>query len=247
MWPFKPQAMKDSTDSFGNLYHPVKALLILQKTGDGDRPDFYIESYDMDLQGCPVNGHPLSVRESHALARALQVHENKPQGFLSTKGLMPANVLSVNSSPNGFAVWHTKPSVVKLLFTESLGITSGDAPIPALVWKAGKDSLQVFAVRGETLAESTPLCHAPFFNIYPDGKVCMGNVKLRIPKGCGLEGFMDLWQGYFFNSYFSHLFQGHQPVKGNIVQLWQQLTATQKPFPSEVLLTNGLELKHLIQ
>jgi PRTRC genetic system protein B len=239
--------MKELTGTFGELYQPVKALLFLQKTGNGHQSDFYIESYDMDSEGCPINGHPLSVKESNQLAKALQVNEKKAQGFLNPKGLMPLNILTINSSLCGFAVWHTPPQQIKLLFIENLGIPSALAHIPAMVWKAGKNSIQVFAVTETNLTESTPLCHAPFFNVYADGRVCMGNVKISIPKDCGLEQFTELWQNYFFNSYFSHLFGGHQPVKGNIIQLWQHLTNTGEQFPTDVLIPNKSQIKHLIK
>ncbi|WDF77138.1 PRTRC system protein B [Mucilaginibacter sp. KACC 22773] len=239
--------MKELTGTFGNLYEPVKALLIMQKTGDGHQSDFYIESYDMDAAGCPINGHPLSIAECNKLAKALQASEKKAQGFLNPAGLMPKNILTINSGSSGYAVWHTPPQSVKLLFTENLDISSGMAQIPALVWKAGKNSLQVFAVTDTDFTENTPLCHAPFFNVYPDGRVCMGNVRIGIPKDCGLEQFMERWQDYFFNSYFSHLFSGHQPVRGNIVQLWQSLTAGQEPFPTDVLIPNKFHLKNLLK
>lgn len=239
--------MKELTRTFGNLYEPVKALLILRKTGESHQSDYYIESYDMDDKGCPINGHPLSVRESNLLANALQSGEKKGLGFLTPKGLMPSSILHLNSGTDGYAVWHTPPQSVKLLFTENLRIPSGNANIPALVWKAGKANLQVFSIVDTVLQESTPLYFAPFFNLYQDGRVCMGNVRIRIPGDCGLEQFMKLWQEYFFNSYFSHLIGGHQPVKGNIVQLWQQLTATGEPFPTETLNTTQYQLKNLIR
>lgn len=239
--------MKELTGTFGNLYEPVKALIILCKTGEGHQSDYYIESYDMDEQGCPINGHPLSVRESNNLAKALQVNEKKAQGFLTPKGLMPSNVLHLNSGADGYVIWHTPPQAVKLLFTENLGIPSALANIPALVWKAGKGSLQVFAVVDAVFQESTPLYYAPFFNLYNDGRVCMGNVRIRIPNDCGLEHFMELWQDCFLNSYFSHLIGGHEPVKGNIVQLWQQLAATEEPFPNDVLNVSKYQLKNLIR
>jgi PRTRC genetic system protein B len=239
--------MKELTGTFGELYQPVKALLFLQKTGNSAQTDFYVESYDMDVAGCPINGHPLSVQESNKLAKALQVNEKKAQGFLNPKGLMPHHVLTINSSSSGYAVWYTPPQQMKLLFTENLGIPSGLAHVPAMVWKAGKNSIQVFAVADTDFTENTTLCHAPFFNIYPDGRVCMGNVRINVPKDCGLEQFMELWQSYFFNSYFSHLFGGHQPVKGNIVQLWQNLTETGEQFPTDVLIPNKFQIKHLIK
>lgn len=237
--------MKDVTGTFGHLYLPVKALLLLQRTG-GEPQDFYVESYDMDAEGYPVNGHPLSVTEASRLARALQVSKRKAQGFLTPKGLMPANVLTLSSGSSGFALWYTPPQSVPLLFTESLGIPSGEARLPALVWKAGKSSLQVFAATGTDFKEDTPLHHAPFFNVYPDGRVCMGTVNIRIPLNCGLEQFMTLWQSYFFGSYFSHLFGGHQPVRGNIIQLWQHLNRTGEPFPDDQLIPNQMTLKNLL-
>ncbi|QJD96271.1 PRTRC system protein B [Mucilaginibacter robiniae] len=239
--------MKDLTGTFGNLYEPVKALIILRKTGESQQSDYYIESYDMDDKGCPINGHPLSVRESNSLAKALQAGEKKAQGFLTPKDLMPPNVLHLNSGADGYVIWHTPPQPVKLLFTENLGIPSAMAHIPALVWKAGKGSLQLFAVYAAEFEETTPLFYAPFFNIYPDGRVCMGNVRIRIPNDCGLERFMERWQEYFFNSYFSHLIGGHEPIKGNIVQLWQQLTANAEPFPTEVLNPTPYQLKNLLR
>jgi hypothetical protein len=58
---------------------------------------------------------------------------------------------------------------------------------------------------------------------------------------------MELWQTYFFNSYFSHLFGVHQPVKGNIVQLWQHLTASGEQFPTDVLIPNQYQIKNLLK
>jgi len=247
MYPFIREAMKELTGTFGNLYEPIKALVILRRTGESHQFDFYVESYDMDDRGCPINGHPLTNKESNKLAKALQVNEKKAQGFLTSKGLMPSNVLYLNSGMDGYVIWHTPPQSVKLLFTENLGIPCGMASVPALIWKAGKGSLQIFAVDTSAFQETTPLYHAPFFNLYHDGRVCMGNVRIRIPNDCGLEQFMELWQDYFFNSYFSHLIGGHEPIKTNIVQLWQQLTATAEPFPTEVLNPTKYQLKNLIR
>jgi PRTRC genetic system protein B len=239
--------MKELTGTFGHLYEPFKALVILRRIGESHQSDFYVESYDMDERGCPINGHPLTNKESNKLAKALQVNEKKSQGFLTPKGLIPSNVLHLNSGAGGYVIWHTQPQAVKLLFTENLRIPSGMASVPALIWKAGKSSLQIFAVDTLAFEETTPLYYAPFFNLYNDGRVCMGNVRIRIPNDCGLEQFMKLWQDYFFNSYFSHLIGGHEPIKTNIVQLWQQLATTAEPFPTEVLNPTKYQLKNLIR
>lgn len=236
--------MKNMNAGFGTLYHPVKALLIYKKAGN--ETDYYVEGYDMDSEGRPINSHPLSVRESSALAKALTVNERKAQGFLTPQGLMPARVLHINSSPDGCVLWHTPPQARRLLFADALGIPSGTAQVPAMIWRAGKSRLQVFAIKDEEITLETVLYRAPFFNGYADGSVCMGNVRVHIPGDCGLERFMQLWEDYFFNSFFSHTIGGDPVVKGNIVQLWQQLTATPEPFPEEKLLNTRLQLQHLI-
>ena len=236
--------MRNITPDFGHLYHPVKTLVIFKR--DTSEADYYVESYDMDAQGRPINGHPLSVREGHALAKALTVNERKAQGYLMPTGLLPKNVLHINSGTDGFALWHTPAQPRELLFLPSLDISCGIAGVPALLWKAHRGSLQVFALpEGEPTLE-TQLCKAPFFNIYPDGKVCMGNVRMNIPRTCGLEDFIRLWEYHFFHSYFSHTIHGESAVKGNLIQLWQHLRESGELFPTEKLITTKYQLKDLL-
>lgn len=238
--------MNDLTNNFGTLYHPIKALVVYERKNDHNQNSSYVESYDMDKDGYPINGHPLSVKEANALARSLLVAEKKQCNFLNPKDLLNPDVAFLKTGNNGFAIWRTPGQKLKLLFTESLGIPCGEANIPALLWKAGKNSLSIFAVQDERINVGSVLYHAPFFNVYADGRVCMGNVAVKIPNDCGLENFMALWQDYFFNSYFSHLFGQHVPVKGNVVQLWQNLIDNKEPFPIECLIPNYIPINKLI-
>lgn len=238
--------MNDITQTFGTLYQPIKTLVIYE--ANGTEKHTYVESYDMDENGFPINAHPLSVRESIALAKALDTSEELQRNFLKPLGLLPKNVLCINPSQQGYAVWHTPMQRVELFFVESLDIPCGIASIPPLLWKATKNSVWVYAMEDDTDIDlQTPLCHAPFFNTSNDGKVCMGTVKVNISPDCLLEEFMHLWQQYFFNSYFSHLTMQKSPVKGNIVQLWQNLVGTKKQFPIKSLIANGYTLKNLLK
>jgi len=238
--------MKDLTNNFGTLYHPVKALLIFERKNDYNQNTNYVESYDMDKDGCPINGHPLSVKEANALAKSLLIAEKKQRNFLNPKDLLSPDVVFLKTGNDGFAIWRTSAQKVKLFFIESLGIPCGEANIPALLWKAGKNSLSIFGVQDERIDVGSLLYHAPFFNVYADGRVCMGTVAVKIPNDCQLETFMALWQDYFFNSYFSHLFGQHVPVIGNIVQLWQNLISTNEAFPVECLIPNHISITKLL-
>ena len=114
--------MTDITASFGTLYLATKAFVLYNEQKG---KNVYVESYDMDEQGFPINAHPLSVREAAALAKVLDTSGDMNRSFLKPKSLLPANVLYINPGHNGYAVWHTAAQSVSLRFVESLGIPSG--------------------------------------------------------------------------------------------------------------------------
>jgi PRTRC genetic system protein B len=187
------------------------------------------------------------MQESISLAKALDTSEDLQTSFLDPVGLLPKNVLYISRGRNAFALWQTPTQKVRLLFKEGLSVPNGEANVPPMIWKAGRGTLFVYALNtNETAVLNTPLFHAPYFNIYADGKVCLGNVSINILRDCGLEEFIRLWEIYFFNSFFSHTL-GNSPVKGNIVQLWQKLVNTGTPFPLEKLTPIKLTIKDLLK
>lgn len=238
--------MRDITNNFGTLYYPKSALVFYQKKGRGN--DTYVEHFDMDKNGNPINAHPLTVLEAERLAKALNTEERKKEPFLRPKGIMKSNILHINPQ-SGRTIWYTKEQPRNLLFSDGLEIPDGKANIPPMLWVADRNSLSVFALaKSRRPTENTALYYAPFFNIYDSGNVCMGSVDVAIKPTASLEEFTDMWEGYFFNSYFSHLMNGHNPVKGNCVLLWKSLVNTDRPFPMDVLIpVNRMTIKKLIR
>ncbi|WP_428329720.1 hypothetical protein [Mucilaginibacter sp.] len=160
---------------------------------------------------------------------------------------MPNKVLYVNPQQSGYAVWYTPPQEVPLFFASALGIPSGRGKVPAMIWKAGREELAVYAVKGNKKpCSKTKLFHAPYFNIYKEGRVCMGTVRVNITEAARLEDFMAQWESYFWNSYFSHLMSEFNPVTENIVQLWQEQVATDSPFPVQLLKPTNFTLQNLL-
>ncbi|MDN3588229.1 PRTRC system protein B [Pedobacter aquatilis] len=236
--------MKDITQLFAESYLPVKALLFYCSNVDSS---CYVESHDLDAQGRATNVHPLNFRECAELAEKLRAGENKKDIFLHHKSLLPESLLWYAPQTGGGAMWHTPKMKASLFFSSYLAIPDGQASLPPLLWKASKEALQVWALQGEGRPQAdTPLFHAPFFNLYGDARVCMGNVRILLPKDCCLIEFISLWEKYFFASHFSHLLVDTSPVKMNIVQLWQDLINTGKDFPINQLKKSPLKLKNLL-
>ncbi|MDW8848907.1 PRTRC system protein B [Flavobacterium sp. MMLR14_040] len=236
----------DRTEDFGTLYHPKSALIFYESKGLNK--DMYVEHFDMDKNGTPINAHPLTEREAEALAKALMTEKQKQNAFLKPVGILPTTILHINPSRDkGAVTWYTKSQKRPLYFIEGLGIPSGQGFVPPMVWQASKNSLRVFALLSNRRpTEKTPLYYAPFFNIYEDGRVCMGSVSIEIKESACVEEFTKAWEDYFFNSYFSHLMGENSPVKGNCVSLWKDLVATGRTFPKEVLKSNTKTLKNLL-
>lgn len=241
--------MENISDQFNILYEPVKALLIYgHSEGNQSFRSVYVESYDIGIGGKPINAHPLTIKESIALSELLQTSSELQNHFLRSKGVLPVNVLFVNPDKQGYAVWYTPPQKRYLLFIGKLTIPCGEAFVPAMVWKAGRDGVSVFAIRGKNRPQNNSvLYHAPFFNINYNGAVCMGNVRIDIERTTHLEEFMFKWEQYFFNSYFSHTLQGGSIIDGNIVQLWQGLVSSAAKFPEDVLTKSNYKLADLFR
>ncbi|MCX2681005.1 PRTRC system protein B [Galbibacter sp. EGI 63066] len=240
------EARKNITGSLGTLYHPKSALVFYQSNKREN--DTYVEHFDMDKNGNPVNAHPLSVREAQRLSKVLDTQEESRRAFLKPGGLLPLQVLHLDPSENGSVLWYTKPTKKNLYFIDGLGIPGGKANIPSLLWFATKQHLKLFALAsGRRPKANTLLYHAPFFNISSDGNVCMGTVDINILSSASLEEFTAAWEDCFFNSYFSHLMHGHNPVRGNCVNLWKKLMETGEEFPKEVLKKNRMTVNDLIR
>jgi PRTRC genetic system protein B len=236
----------DRTESFGTFYHPKSALVFYESKGLDK--EVYVEHFDMDKNGTPINAHPLTEREAGALAKALMTEKQKQTAFLKSGGILPTNILHINPSRDkGAVLWYTKSQKRPLYFIEGLGIPSGQGFVPPMVWQATKNNLRVFAVLSNRRpTEKTPLYYAPFFNIYEDGRVCMGSVSIEIKESACVEEFTKAWEDYFFNSYFSHLMGENSPVKGNCVSLWKDLVTSGRAFYTAVLKKNKKTLKNLL-
>jgi len=238
--------MTNITGLFSDLFQPQKAFVIYKSLKENS--DVFVESYDIDNKGRPINAHPLSLEETDTLATVLQSAKERQAGFLRSKGLVPENVLHLDQRAHGHVVWYTPEQKVNLLFKPGLDIPCGEAYVPSLLWKATKSFLHISALKSsERPTAKTPLFHAPFFNINHGFGVCMGTVDVDIEKDCSLEEFMASWEKYFWNSYFSHMIGHVSPVKGNIVQLWQRQIKNQTPFPMGVLKKTGKTIADLIE
>jgi len=236
---------RDVTSDFTDLYHPSCALVFFETKGKSKRG--YCEYYDIDKNGRPINAHPLTVNEADRLAKALQVNNHRT--FLKPENILPTNILHINpEAEQGSVIWFTLEQRKQLYFANTLDIPNGIAYVPALIWKATLTELSLYAiVSSKRPKENTKLYHAPFFNMYKHGTVCMGTVNVDIKNSASIEEFIKTWEDYFFNSYFSHLLPNHNPINGDCEKLWKKLINSANPFPTEILIPTNTTVQNLIR
>jgi PRTRC genetic system protein B len=141
----------------------------------------YVEYFDMDEDGSPINAHPLTTNEAKYLAKRLKIQNCREKEFLKPQGIISSNILLIDNSENAKVIWYTEFSERELYFSKDLEIPNGTAKVPSLIWCADKLHLKIFAVDyNQRPTEETSLYHAPFFNIYDNGSVCMGTLILKL-------------------------------------------------------------------
>jgi len=237
--------MNDITEEFRDIFVPFKGIVVYQKLSP-DFQSYYVESFDFNRQHKPINFHPLTTAESNGLETALAT-KKADLNFLHIETVLPKSILYLNPVRNGGAVWYTPGRKMPLFFKEELDIPSGVGPVPPLLWRASRRALAVYALPSNRRpTPNSALFQAPFFNTGADGTVCMGSVDIDIAENCSIESFTREWERYFFSSRFTHLNGSVSPVKGNIIQLWQSLIGSKRPFPVEVLLPTTFTLQNII-
>jgi PRTRC genetic system protein B len=163
-------------------------------------------------------------------------------------GFVPQSLLYMDGDT---MAWWVPPAKRHIAFrADELGAPErGEVvPHPGLVFKVnGMRRWWVWAVHGsERPAESTPLYQAPYFNVYPDGGICTGNVSL--PEGTTAER-IEAWNQAFFGSFFTH-----PNVRGKLVTyrggafgFWRDmLDGRHAEFPERVLVPTKRTLAEVL-
>lgn len=127
------------------------------------------------------------------------IEEFKVNNF---SGLVPKNILKYNTD-DGSLIFYTPAKMQKMIFTESIGIETGDYKIPYLLWIYTDRSLNIFALKGIPNKENMEVFQAPLLNISDEGLMCMGDVKYTNSTG-NFNGFAEILEDLFFNSVFTH-------------------------------------------
>ncbi|HKR03487.1 MAG TPA: hypothetical protein VJY62_02545 [Bacteroidia bacterium] len=188
-----------------SFYSPKQALIVYSTNpAEKDRTEtkYYVEVSDIMQDGSKAfigSGKPVTKQSLQLLMDV--VAKNDKQTYYSISDIVPTNLLVIDQRPgrNVIAWWQTTKRQT-LLIKNKPSIT---AWTPPLVFIVKNNTLVVTALnKNRRPSILTRLHHAPFFNVYSDHKVCLGNVK--VPKTSGdINELIAAWEKAFWNSEFT--------------------------------------------
>lgn len=144
----------------------------------------------------------------------------------SSRQLLPERALYVDATT---LMWWC-PSAIRPIYFKSgkpeLDALSGKPVLhPALLFLAQAQKLSVWALAENQRPEGdTPLCIAPYFNIYSSASMCIGNVRLPETLAATTAN-LAAWEDAFFETNFTHSNYGKPiaAIEGGHNALWARM------------------------
>jgi PRTRC genetic system protein B len=178
----------------------------------------------------------------HCLTRgALDEMVRKMSGLPQRREILPARVLLADGAR---MAWYC-PSARRPIFfkTHDAGfnraVSGREALHPCLLFIAEAGRMAVFALAGdERPSAETPVFRAPYYNLYENGLMCAGNIRL---PDVLQAGDLPTWEEAFFGTNFTHsnLHGRDMPLTSHPRRhagLWWHLTSRSlRAFPSRYL------------
>lgn len=193
-------------DGAATSYKLTRAILIYESRGN-DQACAATSHAIHEVAGKPMiePGQPVTLAGVEALATAL--------GRQRQDGLLPEHLLALSVR---HMIWWCPAARRRIWFkpdskhkdADRLKKLNGKVVLhPPLLFHANESGLHLFALKeNRRPVAATPLLRAPYWNLSPDGHLCIGSAA--IPRELN-PALLERYETGFFNSAFSHSNWGH--------------------------------------
>ena len=194
-----------------------------------------ISSYDIESDTYS-DFKPITEETFETLSKFFKKKLNQKKYFI--KGMIPRNIHYFDTE-NLHVIWTTEEKQAEQLFTDDK-IKNGVYPVPKLLWKFYKGSLDIFAYKIEK--GKIVLYNAPFLNTSIHGDVCSGSIKYDFNTFDYLK-IIQIIESKFYNSYFTHT-NNNKLIKINLLDFYQNYLNAEK-FPNNLLIKSPVSYDSL--
>lgn len=180
-------------------YEPKMSIVVYQK--ESGNTDFYIEQAKIE-NGTVQSYSPMS---THVIKSIFAQTSAAEKGMVTIDGMMPKNILHLQIVLGDFRIiWHNKAQIRLIKFAKECRLRNVKAKVPAMIYEATRTQLKVYCITKRP-SMKTELYNAPYFNVFEDGRVCMGSMKLDLPGTVDVSEIMDTWEKFFWLSEFTEV------------------------------------------
>jgi PRTRC genetic system protein B len=211
---------KEKKQPDASMYSPKQAMVVYatNPAQSNDRESkYYVEVSDIMQEANRAYigaGKPVT-RESLQMIMDVVARSDK-QTYYSISDTIPSHLLIIDQRAGRNVIAWWKPAQRQTLLMR--GKPSITAWTPPLVFIVKNKELCVGALtKNSRPTVTTRLSHAPFFNVYNDMHVCLGNVKPPQISG-DIRELINEWEKAFWNSEFTDTVTGAYKKKD--LELW---------------------------
>lgn len=225
-----------------NRFTANRALVFYRQCMTGDIIATVNEIEDNQL----LKGVPVDTTELQRFFR-----EIKRSGKAKASGIDWTDPRQIATAPD-VMVWYHGPCRKEIFFScgdkKAMKLSGKTVCWPGLVFLLRSTGLSVFAVKGNRKpGADTALYHAPFWNIYGSGRICMPEVFRKSTA----EQTIDNAERIFYGSAFSHPIGNMKErlnYPGGFIGFYETATALNlRHYPTGVLLPTGKTLKEEVE
>lgn len=228
------------TDLLKEKLRPTDALLFY------DSPSGKYVEHRGIVNGRMTAGQPLDVSQLSQMVRLVERYTVKQKPMTSLNGAIPSNLLYADTNIDSIRlVWWRAPEERRIFFKDTLNIPDGVMRVPGMVYSVkGSGTLSVWCFKGTK--PKGLLYRAPFFNVYSDGHVCLGNSKTDKPKHNTFDEWLSYWEKMFWQSEFAEMISDN-PIEGNLATVTKRCIEQGTPFPVEQIKRANVKLSDLLK
>lgn len=209
--------------------------------------DYYLEQRDIRI----VNGKP-ALMAAHALSeetmREISRSFIKRQGIeMKHAGIIPEHILHASTADGILIIWYRPAEKKAINFSRQLGIKgSSTVTIPACLYMIKGREMYVYALESNARPTvKTKLFNAPFFNVYEDGRICLGTAPISSTRAETYEEEIERYERGFWLAEQNGGDHGERCKSSSLTKMWNECIKAGGVFPGKKELVQVAKIKTL--
>lgn len=212
---------------------PAMAIIIYQDK-NVYQPNCYLEKREIKLVGDKFKLMAPVPMADEAMKEIAKIYNKRRSADIAFGGLIsPHILLGLNKSGITAVMWYRPAMKRSLNFSSQLKIKSSvQVNVPATLYVVKNTELYLFALMSDDRPDlKTKLYKAPYFNIYEDGRVCLGTARVGMKQNT-YEKEADRFERGFYMAEQNGGNSDHN-CKTPLAKLWNNQIKSTSPFPSK--------------